>query len=165
MSGRRLAEDLADDAVRLHGQGLKPALIAQRIRASQSTITRILVRHGLITTRRHTKVTPGMVTEMVRMHVADTPIRAIAASLGSSYGSVRWHLERAGIEWRYLIGGKRVHAMVLTGAGHLSAESECGLWPGGVTAWRGAGSGREVDRAAALPRCRNCLAQIERRAR
>jgi hypothetical protein len=63
--------------------------------------------------------------------------------------------------WRYLPGGKRIHAMVRTAGGALSDESECGLWPGSG-AWRGTGSGREIDRAAALPRCRNCMRRIER---
>jgi transposase-like protein len=94
------------DVARLHGQHLKPATIARRLRVGYATVTRSLLRQGLITTRRHTKVTPGMVTEMVRMYVADTPIRAIAASLGSSYGAVRWHLGRAGVEFRQR-GGAR----------------------------------------------------------
>lgn len=67
--------------------------------------------------------------------------------------------------WRYLPRCRVTHALTDPRA----YVAQCGVapaWflPGGVDEWRGTGSQVEYDNAAAYPRCKRCVALIERSA-
>lgn len=62
-------------------------------------------------------------------------------------------------QWRYLLGGSRIHALQHSGA----RRAVCGAqtWLNGN--WFGTGTPDEYEQAAKLPHCHNCLRMIEER--
>jgi hypothetical protein len=63
-------------------------------------------------------------------------------------------------EWRYLLGGRRTHALISS----LDRIALCGRgvgWRDGAEEWRGTGTQDEYERAARLPRCLRCVRTIE----
>ncbi len=60
------------------------------------------------------------------------------------------------MEWRYLPNGRVVHALT----GTSDAGAVCGVYALPASEWRGTGNQNEYEQAAALPKCRRCVARI-----
>lgn len=65
--------------------------------------------------------------------------------------------------WRYLPRCRVTHALSEPGV-YVARCGAAPAWfaPGGADEWRGTGSQVEYETAAALPRCKRCVALIQR---
>jgi hypothetical protein len=64
------------------------------------------------------------------------------------------------LEWRYVAGGRVVHALDRVGD-RLSIMAVCGTAPWGAAYWMGTGSQAEYVKAERLPYCKRCLASYD----
>lgn len=64
-----------------------------------------------------------------------------------------------GCEWRYLAGGRVIHALPRRG-GDLAWVARCGVSPRWGGDWWGTGAQAEYETVQRLPMCRRCLARL-----
>jgi len=96
---RRLSPDAIAELVAAYRSGTSTNRLCQRYQLSKGGVLKILADHGVV--MRYQPMTDDEINEAIRLYVDDgLSIRAIAANLGKSKGSVWKALHERGVSMR-----------------------------------------------------------------